>query len=45
MAEIEHATAGRADADDLIDEMLAMGTVVRDSDGTLVDTTGDHLLG
>ena len=28
-SEIEHATAGRTDADDLIDEMLSLGTVVR----------------
>jgi len=43
--EIELATEGRADASDLIDEMLSLGTVVRDSDGTLVDTTGNFLLG
>ena len=29
MREIELATAGRADADDLIDEMLSLGTVIR----------------
>lgn len=45
LREIELATEGRNDADDLIDEMLGLGTVARDTDGTLVDTTGNHLLG
>jgi hypothetical protein len=43
--EIEIASEGRGDADDLMAEMLSMGTVVRHADGRLVDTTGDHLLG
>jgi hypothetical protein len=43
--EIELATKGRSDADDLIEEMLGLGTVTRLRDGSLVDTTGDHLLG
>jgi len=45
MREIDHATAGRADADDLIDEMLSLGTIVREADGTVVDPTGDYPLG
>ena len=45
MREIEHATAGRTDADDLIEEMLAMGPVERQADGTVIDRSGDHLLG
>jgi hypothetical protein len=45
LREVELATKGRGDADDLIDEMLSLGTVVRDRDGTLVDTTGNYLLG
>ena len=45
MKEIELATAGRSDADDLIDEMLSLGTVVRQADGTVVDPTTDAVLG
>ena len=45
MNEIELATAGRTDADDLIDEMLSMGTVVRQADGTMVDPSTDAVLG
>jgi hypothetical protein len=45
MGEIDHAVAGRPDADDLVAEMLAMGTVTREADGTMVDRTGEHLLG
>jgi hypothetical protein len=37
MREIEHALAGRADRDDVIEELLALGTVRRLPDGTLVD--------
>ncbi len=45
MGEIERSVAGRGDADDLIEEMLSLGSVVRDADGQMVDTTGDHRLG
>jgi len=45
MKEIELATAGRSDADDIIDEMLSLGSVVRMSDGTVVDPTTDAVLG
>jgi hypothetical protein len=45
LAEIERATRGRSDGDDLVDEMLALGQVRRGPDGTLVDTASDHLLG
>jgi hypothetical protein len=45
MREVEHATAGRADADDLIDEMLSLGNIVRDADGTVVDPTGSAIIG
>ena len=44
-AEIELATEGRADADDLIDEMLSLGTVDPQADGTVVDPTSDAVLG
>jgi hypothetical protein len=37
MGEIELATAGRPDAEDLIAEMFSLGTVVRLADGSLVD--------
>ena len=45
MREIEHAVEGRRDAEDLVAEMLAMGSVTREPDGTMVDRSGDHLLG
>jgi hypothetical protein len=45
LAEIERATQSRADGDDLVDEMLSLGQVQRTSDGTLVDTASDQLLG
>jgi hypothetical protein len=45
MKEIELAAAGRSDADDLIDEMLSLGTVVRLADGSVVDPTTDAVLG
>ena len=45
MAEIELAVAGRADGDDLVEELLSLGEVARLPDGSLVDATGDHLLG
>lgn len=40
MNEIEHALAGRADAADVLDEMLSLGSVRRLPDGTVVDTEG-----
>ena len=45
LAEIERAVEGRADGDDLIEEMLTLGTVQRGADGQLVDTSGEHLIG
>jgi hypothetical protein len=45
MKEIELATAGRSDADDLVDEMLSLGTVIRQADGTMVDPNTDAVLG
>jgi hypothetical protein len=45
MAEIERATGQRPDGDDIMDEMLSLGRVQRGTDGTLVDTDSDHLLG
>jgi hypothetical protein len=41
LSELEHAVADRPDGPDLIDEMLSMGTVVRQADGTLVDAPLD----
>ena len=37
MGEVELALVGRPDADDVIEEMLALGTVVRLPDGSVVD--------
>jgi hypothetical protein len=37
MAELEHTLEGRADRDDIVDEMLSMGSVVRLEDGTVAD--------
>jgi len=45
MGEIERALAGRRDADDIVEEMLTMGSVQRGRDGRMVDTAGDHLIG
>ncbi len=45
MGEIDRALEGRTDADDLVDEMLTMGTVQRGADGQMIDTSGDHLIG
>ena len=45
MREIDEALAGRPDADDLVDEMLSLGSVVRAEDGTLSDPTGPLLPG
>jgi hypothetical protein len=40
MGEITEALSGRADADDLVEEMLSLGSVVRATDGTLTDPPG-----
>jgi hypothetical protein len=45
MKEVESALAGNPNADDLIDEMLSLGSVVRVEDGTLVDPPGTSPLG
>jgi len=45
MGEIDRAVEGRADADDLIEEMLSLGQVRRGADGLMTDTAGDHLIG
>ncbi|MEI7591966.1 MAG: hypothetical protein WCK41_01960 [Actinomycetes bacterium] len=41
MREVERATEGRSDAQDLIEEMLSLGNIVRLADGTLVDTVSN----
>jgi hypothetical protein len=43
MREIEDALGGRPNANDIIDEMLSLGTVVRRDDGTVADPVGDSL--
>jgi hypothetical protein len=40
MGEVEESLAGRPDAGDIIEEMLALGSVVRRPDGRVVDGTG-----
>ena len=45
MKEIETALDGRPDGDDIIDEMLSLGSVVRRSDGSMADPAGTSLLG
>ena len=45
MREIERATRGRPDGDDLLDEMLSLGRVRWGPDGVLVDGASDQLLG
>jgi hypothetical protein len=45
MREIERALEGRRDRDDLLAEVLALGTVRRLDDGHVVDAAGDHVLG
>jgi hypothetical protein len=45
MGEIEEAVAGRTDGDDIVHEMLALGSVVRQDDGSVVDPDGAALLG
>ncbi len=45
MGEVEAALAGRPDADDIIDEMLSLGSVVRRGDGTVADPVDASPLG
>jgi hypothetical protein len=45
MGEIETSLAGRPEADDLVDEMLSLGSVVRSADGSLSDPPGTLVLG
>jgi hypothetical protein len=45
LREIELAADRRPDATDLVDEMLSLGTVIRHTDGTLIDAEGAHVLG
>jgi hypothetical protein len=45
MAEIDEALAGRPDGDDLVEEMLSLGSVVRADDGTLSEPPGPVDLG
>jgi hypothetical protein len=45
MAEIDQAVAGRPDGDDLVEEMLSLGSVVRADDGTLTEPPGPLALG
>jgi hypothetical protein len=45
LAEIERALTGRSDADDVVEEMLTLGSVQRDADGQLVDTVDQALIG
>jgi hypothetical protein len=45
MGEIEASLSGRPDADDLVEEMLSLGPVVRAADGTLSDPPGTLVLG
>jgi hypothetical protein len=45
LREIESSLSGRPDADDLVEEMLSLGSVVRAADGTLTDPAGARLLG
>ena len=40
MIEVEHALAGRSDRDDVVDEMLSLGSVIRLDDGTFIDPSG-----
>ncbi len=45
MAEIDDAVAGRPDGDDLVEEMLSLGSVVRAGDGTLTEPPSPLALG
>jgi hypothetical protein len=40
MNEIEEALDGRPDGDDLVEEMLSLGSVVRGADGSLTEPAG-----
>ena len=40
MGEVLEAVIGRPDGDDLVEEMLALGSVVRLADGTVADPPG-----
>ncbi len=42
MAEIEESLRGRADADDVVAEMLSLGSVIRRPDGSLFDASAPH---
>jgi hypothetical protein len=44
MGEIEAALAGRPDGDDVMGEMLSLGSVVRREDGSVADPDGTSLL-
>ena len=43
LGELEHALAGRPDADDLLEELLSLGQVQRSADGSLVDASDRRL--
>jgi hypothetical protein len=45
MREIETALDGRSDGDDIVEGMLALGSVVRRSDGSVADPAGTSPLG
>jgi hypothetical protein len=45
MREIETALDGRSDGNDIVEEMLALGSVVRRSDGSVADPAGTSPLG
>jgi hypothetical protein len=45
MGEIEEALDGRPDGDDLVEEMLSLGSVVRGADGSLTEPAGPLDLG
>lgn len=45
LGETRRALEGRPDAEDLLHEMLSLGSVVLRPDGTLADAEGEHLLG
>ena len=45
LLEIDDAVAGRPDGDDLVEEMLSLGSVVRAGDGTLTEPPSPLALG
>ncbi len=45
MREIEDALAGRGDADDILDELLSLGSVIRLDDGTVADPVDTSAVG